>query len=78
MTSTREHMEKVLSHLVLALRRLAENGVERFVIAADHGYVFGEDLAESDKIDPPGEKGGHCTGESGLALVVEPATAISI
>jgi hypothetical protein len=57
MTNTREHMEKVLSHLCLALRRLAENGVERFVIAADHGYVFGEDLAESEKIDPPAQNG---------------------
>jgi hypothetical protein len=57
MTTTREHMERVLSHLSLALRRLTENGVERFVITADHGYVFGEDLAESEKIDPPDENG---------------------
>jgi hypothetical protein len=56
MTSTREHMERVLGHLGLALRRLSENGVERFVIAADHGYIFGEDLAESERIDPPGAK----------------------
>jgi hypothetical protein len=53
-TETREHMEKVLTHLVLALRKLAENGIERMVVVADHGYIFGEDLTESDKIAPPG------------------------
>jgi hypothetical protein len=54
MSGAREHMERVLTHLGLAMRRLAEEGVEKFVIAADHGYLYGEDLAESDKIDPPG------------------------
>jgi len=53
-TETREHMERVLTHLVLALRKLAENGIERMVVTADHGYIFGEDLAESEKIQPPG------------------------
>lgn len=59
-TAAREHMERVLTHLGLALRKLAEEGVERFVITADHGYLFGEDLAESDKIDPPGGKTALC------------------
>lgn len=54
LSSAREHMERVLTHLGLAMRRLADEGFERFVIATDHGYVYGEDLAESDKIDPPG------------------------
>lgn len=53
-SGAREHMERVLTHLGLAMRRLAEEGFERFVIATDHGYVYGEDLAESDKIGPPG------------------------
>jgi hypothetical protein len=56
MTNSREHMERVLTHLGLALRKLAEEGVDRFIIAADHGYLYGEDLAESEKIDPPGGK----------------------
>jgi hypothetical protein len=56
MTAAREHMERVLTHLGLALRKLAEEGVERFVITADHGYLYGEELGESDKIDPPGGK----------------------
>ncbi|MFB3853834.1 MAG: PglZ domain-containing protein [Vicinamibacterales bacterium] len=54
LSSAREQMERVLTHLGLAMRRLAEEGFERFVIATDHGYVHGEALAESDKIDPPG------------------------
>jgi hypothetical protein len=60
MTDARDHMERVLRYLGAALRRLAEDGVERFVIAADHGYVFGEHLAESQKIDPPGGKTVTC------------------
>jgi hypothetical protein len=56
MSSAREQMERVLTHLSLAMRRLAEEGFEKFVIAADHGYLYGEDLAESEKIDPPGGK----------------------
>jgi hypothetical protein len=54
LSNAREHMERVLTHLSLAMRRLAEHGFERFVIATDHGYLFGEDLDESEKIDPPG------------------------
>ena len=53
-TETREHMERVLTHLVLALRKLAENGIERIVVTADHGYIFGEELTESEKIESPG------------------------
>jgi hypothetical protein len=72
MTAAREHMERVLTHLALALRKLAEEGVERFVITADHGYLFGEDLAESEKIDPPGGKTVLChrrvwAGQGGAA-----------
>jgi hypothetical protein len=55
-SGTREHMERVLTQIGLAVRKLAEAGIERIVIATDHGYVFGEDLAESEKIDPPGGK----------------------
>jgi hypothetical protein len=56
MSSAREHMERVLTHLALAMRKLAEEGFDRFVVVADHGYLFGEELAESEKIDPPGGK----------------------
>jgi hypothetical protein len=72
MTAAREHMERVLTHLGLALRKLAEEGVERFVITADHGYLYGEELGESDKIDPPGGKTVLChrrvwAGQGGAA-----------
>lgn len=60
LSSAREHMERVLTHLGLAMRRLAEEGFERFIVATDHGYVYGEDLAESDKIDPPGGEAVLC------------------
>lgn len=55
-SGARDHMERVLTHLALAARKLAGQGFEKLVIAADHGYLFGEDLAESDKIDVPGGK----------------------
>src|ERR1017187_8480200 len=72
MTGAREHMERVLTHLGLAMRRLAEEGVEKFVIAADHGYLYGEDLSESEKIDPPGGRAVLChrrvwAGQGGAA-----------
>jgi hypothetical protein len=72
MTGAREHMERVLTHVGLAVRRLAEEGIEKFVIAADHGYLYGEDLAESEKIDPPGGKTVLChrrvwAGQGGAA-----------
>jgi hypothetical protein len=50
----RRYMEDVLRHIRLALHLLAKAGVEYFVVATDHGYVFGEDLAQSQKIDAPG------------------------
>jgi hypothetical protein len=56
LTNAREQMEQVLTHLSLAVRKLAEAGIERLVIATDHGYIFGEELGEADKIDPPGGK----------------------
>jgi hypothetical protein len=72
MSGAREHMERVLTHLGLAMRRLAEEGVEKFVIAADHGYLYGEDLSESEKIDPPGGRTVIChrrvwAGQGGAA-----------
>ncbi len=71
-TAAREQMDRVLTHLGLALRKLAEEGVERFVVTADHGYLYGEDLAESEKIDPPGGKTVLChrrvwAGQGGAA-----------
>src|SRR5258705_7576644 len=47
-------MDSILHDLHRSFRVLASLGVERFVVAADHGYIFGEDLDESMKVDPPG------------------------
>jgi hypothetical protein len=46
-------MDSILHDLHRAFRILASLGVERFVVAADHGYIFGEELDESMKVDPP-------------------------
>lgn len=49
----RRGMTRVLADLKKAIHRLAAAGVERFVVVADHGYLFGESLHDSMKIDPP-------------------------
>lgn len=54
LTDARRYMDDVLRHIRLAVHILAKAGIEYFVVAADHGYLFGEDLNESEKIDPPG------------------------
>ena len=82
LTDARWLMEDVLNHLRLALRRLAEAGIEHFIVTTDHGYLFGEELVESEKIDPPGGKTlllhrrvwvgkGGATSESYLRTTVE-------
>ncbi|WP_374713553.1 PglZ domain-containing protein [Symbiobacterium terraclitae] len=49
----RRGMSRVLADLKRAVHRLAAAGVERFVITADHGYLFVDHLNEAMKIDPP-------------------------
>ena len=50
----RQTMDNMLNELRRTVRQLAEVGVEHVVIAADHGYLFGEELGVEMKIDPPG------------------------
>ncbi len=50
---TRRVMGTVLEDLRKAAQRLADAGVSRIVIAADHGHLFGERRGEDMKIDPP-------------------------
>jgi len=50
----RRTMDAILHELHRGFRVLASLGVERFVISADHGYLFGDELDESMKTDPPG------------------------
>jgi hypothetical protein len=54
LTEARRYMDDVLRHVRLAVHILAKVGIDHFVVATDHGYLFGEDLAESEKIDAPG------------------------
>lgn len=50
----RRHMDEVLYQLKRAFHLLTDLGVCNIVFAADHGYLFGEELSSADKIDPPG------------------------
>lgn len=47
-------MEELLEHLARGIRRLVELGCQQIILAADHGYLFGEELDSAMKIDPPG------------------------
>lgn len=53
-SSVHQYMEDVLEKLRKAIRRLAVLGVKYFVLTADHGHLFGENLESGMKIDPPG------------------------
>jgi hypothetical protein len=50
----RRIMDEVLHELRRAFRVLADLGVKTIVVAADHGYLFGEQLGIEMKIDAPG------------------------
>jgi len=53
-TQARRQMDGVLNDLRRGIRVLAELGVERIVLASDHGHLFAEELSEDMKVDPPG------------------------
>ena len=50
----RSSMGDLLRRLQGVLRILSGLGLNRFILTADHGYIFGEELGEDMKIDPPG------------------------
>ncbi len=50
----RQVMETAVSNIARGIRKLAQNGVSRFVIVADHGHIFGRAKDEAMRIDPPG------------------------
>lgn len=50
----RQMMDSVLLQLQRAIRALFHLGVKSIVVAADHGYIFGEGLSVDMKIDAPG------------------------
>ncbi len=50
----RRHLDDVLGELRRAFRQLLDLGIQTIVVAADHGYLFGEEVDDELKIDPPG------------------------
>lgn len=52
--NARRWMDEMLLQLRRAFRVLANLGVEKIVVVADHGYLFGDDLEDGMKIDAPG------------------------
>jgi len=50
----RQVMDTAVSNIARGIRKLAQNGVSRFVVVADHGHIFGRDKDESMRIDAPG------------------------
>lgn len=52
----RKVMDDVLADLARVVRKLRELGCKTIVVAADHGYLFGDVLESSMKLDPPGGK----------------------
>src|SRR5690606_36406280 len=50
----RQVMDSVIGNLARAIGKLAKVGVERAVVSADHGHLFGSDRDESMRIDSPG------------------------
>jgi len=50
----RSAIESLLSDLRRGILRLFELGMERIVMVADHGFLFGEEAAPGERIDAPG------------------------
>src|SRR5271157_5818031 len=53
-TQARRQMDGVLSDLRRGFRVLADLGVKRIILAADHGHLFGEEVGDDMKIEAPG------------------------
>ena len=50
----RQVMDTSVSNIARGIRRLAQCGISRFIVVADHGHIFGREKAEDMRIDPPG------------------------
>lgn len=49
-----KQMDGILNDLLRGVRVLFDQGIERIILAADHGYLFGDELSEDMKVDSPG------------------------
>jgi PglZ domain len=54
LADTRRWMDEMLEQLRRAIRILARLGAERFLITADHGYLFADELDPGMMMDAPG------------------------
>jgi len=52
----RKAMDGVMEMLTRACRLLASQGVTRIFLTSDHGYLFGEEVGEEQKVEAPGGK----------------------
>jgi len=50
----RRAMDEVLDELRQAFKAMASNGVKTIIVAADHGYLFGDKISDNMVIKPPG------------------------
>ena len=50
----RRIMDDILHQLRRLFSILADRGVKRIVVAADHGHLYGEEMGTDMRIDPPG------------------------
>lgn len=53
-SQARRQMDGVLNDLRRGIRALLDSHVQCIVLTADHGHLFGEELSEDMKVDPPG------------------------
>lgn len=53
-TLARAIMDMLLSNLARGLRRLGDLGCQTIIVAADHGYLFGDEAGDDMKVAPPG------------------------
>ena len=53
-TQARRQMDGVLNDLRRGIRVLVDLGVDRIVLASDHGHLFADELSEDMKIESPG------------------------
>jgi hypothetical protein len=52
----RLQMDSMLTHLRRGVRILSDHGVQTIILAADHGYLFADEIGEDMKIEAPGGK----------------------
>ena len=50
----RQVLDTAISNVARAIKRLANMGISKFVVAADHGHLFVQERDESQRIDKPG------------------------